>query len=359
MRIAILWTGLSGYLNACLRELASRPDVQLFVSNQAVTCDAPFAEYQFDWMGDRMVWKDSSDLHELPAKLSEFSPQILVFSGWHVKAYRQAARALRGKAWRVMTMDNCWLGTLKQRLAVAVAPWFPRPLADAVWLSGERQATFARKLRFQQREILMGMYSCDSDTFHQVHEARMAQGGKLKEKFLFLGRLIPEKGIEVLAKAYAIYRSRVSAPWPLACCGAGPLRSVLDGLPGIELNGFVQPQDLPSMMASAGCLILPSQFEPWAVVIHEAAAAGLPVLASNRVGAAIHLVQPGFNGYLFDSWDSEGLATLMQWMTGMSEQRRQEMSQGSFYLSLQYSPRRWADTLLDGYAMAHGEISNQ
>jgi glycosyltransferase involved in cell wall biosynthesis len=137
------------------------------------------------------------------------------------------------------------------------------------------------------------------------------------------------------------------------------LRSVLDGLPGIELNGFVQPQDLPSMMASAGCLILPSQFEPWAVVIHEAAAAGLPVLASNRVGAAIHLVQPGFNGYLFDSWDSEGLATLMQWMTGMSEQRRQEMSQGSFYLSLQYSPRRWADTLLDGYAMAHGEISNQ
>ena len=352
MRIAILWTELSGYLNACLKELAGRPGVELFVGHQVSSQDAPFALSQFEWIENRLMWRDQRSLRGIATRLKEFNPDVLVFSGWHVRGYRDAARAFKGKAWRVMTMDNCWLGTLKQMLAVIAAPAFPRPLADAVWVSGERQAVFARKLRFEQRVILNGLYSCDSSAFHAARLERIADGNAPERKFLFVGRLAREKGIRVLAQAYSAYRARVSAPWPLICCGTGSMETVLDGQPGIEMTGFIQPSELPRLMSSAACLVLPSDFEPWAVVVHEAACAGLPVLASNRVGSAIHLVQPGYNGYLFDSQDTEGLAGLMQAMTEMSEPNWRKMSDASFQLSHQYSTERWADILLEGYSMA-------
>ncbi len=57
MRIAILWTGLSGYLNACMKELASRDGVELFVSHQAPVQQAPFDETQFAWIRNRLVMK--------------------------------------------------------------------------------------------------------------------------------------------------------------------------------------------------------------------------------------------------------------------------------------------------------------
>jgi hypothetical protein len=61
MRAAVLWTGLSGYLNACLKELASREGVELFVSHQASVQEAPFDDNQFAWIPDRLVWQSYKD----------------------------------------------------------------------------------------------------------------------------------------------------------------------------------------------------------------------------------------------------------------------------------------------------------
>jgi hypothetical protein len=49
MRIAVLWLNLTGYLNACLRELNRMPGVEL-VAHQSTRGEAPFAEEQFRWM---------------------------------------------------------------------------------------------------------------------------------------------------------------------------------------------------------------------------------------------------------------------------------------------------------------------
>ena len=101
--------------------------------------------------------------------------------------------------------------------------------------------------------------------------------------------------------------------------------------------------------ASAGCLILPSQFEPWALVVHEAAAAGRLILASENVGAVTHLVQPGYNGFIFNNKDVAGLASLMSRVSAMTDTELDRMSRASYLLSLQFSPKQWADTLLHSY----------
>jgi len=85
--------------------------------------------------------------------------------------------------------------------------------------------------------------------------------------------------------------------------------------------------------------------------VHEAVSAGLIVLASEQVGAAVHLVQPNYNGFIFDGRSAESLARLMQRISSMSDARLEAMSDASNALSQQFSPARWADTLIDAFAV--------
>lgn len=349
MRIAFLWNDLNGYINACLKELAGRENVDLFVCHECTEWSAPYDDAQFKWLKRRVLWNKNTDLTALHKDLHNFSPQIVVFASWNKPFYRAVAKSFAGKAWRVMGMDNCWLGTTKQRIGTLIAPFYVRPLADAVWVPGERQAIFAQKLGFEQRVIMRGSLSCDQRPITKAYLERIEQRRSLPHIFLYVGRFVPEKGLDTLSRAYTSYRKRCANPWPLVCYGVGSGKAILDGKEGIRIEGFVQPDQMPATLTSAGCLILPSDFEPWALVVHEAASAGLPIIASERVGAAVHLVQPNYNGFIFGSRDVDGLTDMMVRISSMDNERLECMSQASYCLSQQFSPGRWVDTLFESY----------
>jgi glycosyltransferase involved in cell wall biosynthesis len=347
MRVAILWIELTGYLNSCLRELTSRPGLELFVAHTPPGSDSPFEDAQFAWLSQQLVWRSSSDLGSLDARLETFRPDVLVVAGWSISAYRRVARLWRSRAIRIMTMDNCWIGKASQWIGCLVAPYFLQPLTEAVWLPGERQARFATKMHFRQSQILRGLYSCDHDSFSAVHEARLQQQRSLKKAFVFVGRMIEKKGLPTLLAAYRLYRGRVRDPWPLICYGKGPLSPALGTDPGVFVEGFVQPESLPAKLAETACLVLPSSFEAWALVVHEAAAAGLLILASEAVGSVPHLVQDNYNGFVFGVGDVEGLSRLMERISLLNDAKLCQMSAASSSLARQFTPTRWADTLLD------------
>lgn len=349
MRVAVLWTGLSGYLNACLKELAGRDGVELFVAHQAPEMDAPFDESQFTWIPNRLTWNSMSGLNLLTERLESFSPEIMIVAGWHIPIYRRIAKKYATRCWRVMVIDNPWNGTVRQRMGALIAPFLIRPAADVIWLPGERQSTFARKMGFEQHAVLRGSLSGDRAAFEAMHLARLNERLPLPRAFFYAGRFSPEKGVVTLANAYDRYFREARNPWPLICCGTGPLQSRLEGKPGIQIGGFIQPQHIANTMANAGCLIAPSDWDHWGVVVHEAASAGLLILASEEVGASVHLVQPNYNGFIFGKKDAKTLAELMARVSAMSDERLDEMSQASHSLSLQYSPALWADMLLDSF----------
>ena len=126
-------------------------------------------------------------------------------------------------------------------------------------------------------------------------------------RFLFVGRLVPEKATDVLAEAYRLYREKAADPWPLQVVGRGPFDGGLGDTPGVTISDFVQPDALPEIYAAAGALVLPSREDMWGVVALEACTAGLPVVVSDGCGVSEDLATPA-NGFTVKAGDVADLA---------------------------------------------------
>jgi glycosyltransferase involved in cell wall biosynthesis len=243
-------------------------------------------------------------------------------------------------------MDNQWHGTVKQRLGVLASRWYLHRLYDAVFLPGERQACFAQRLGFPSDRIWRGLYCPDNESFAGVSTGATTRSST----FGYLGRLTAEKGITDLLQAYEVYRSVTPDPWDLVVAGAGPLASKIAGYQSVKYSNFVQPRDLPAWLANIGCLVVPSRFEPWGVVIAEAAASGLPIIATEACGAGPHLVHDFVNGRIAHTASVESLAECLQYVSVATDRERETMGKMSRSLASVYTPARWADTVLGSSA---------
>lgn len=351
-RIAVLWSTTSGYLHASLSALHDAGADVLLTYQHADTTTAPFDDAVLTAGLDAHGWRDRPD--ELPIRdlVEAFEPHAVLVSSWHIKPYRRLARSMAGSAVRVLCMDNPWRGTAKQWLGVATAPAFLRPAYDAAFVAGERQAVFATKLGFPAERMLWGVVCCDYEPFARVAHERGSEPPP--NSFLFAGRLVEHKAVDVLADSYRRYRTAAHDPWPLVVAGTGPLGRELESIEGVTMLGFVQPHELPGVMAEAGCLVLPSRFEPWGLVLHEAAAAGLPIICTTSCGASTRFVWDGYNGVLVSPGDVHALTRGLERMSSASADERSRMSEGSSLLGSQLTPARWAAYVIDRVtALAH------
>jgi glycosyltransferase involved in cell wall biosynthesis len=123
---------------------------------------------------------------------------------------------------------------------------------------------------------------------------------------LFVGRLVPEKGIPTLLRAW---RDPTAPRVPLTIVGEGPLASEVASAGGnVHLVGAKTRSEVYGLMRRASLLVFPSEwYEPFGLVIVEAFANGLPVLAAN-VGSAGELIDQGRTGFLFEAGNSHLLA---------------------------------------------------
>ena len=141
-----------------------------------------------------------------------------------------------------------------------------------------------------------------------VHEPPARQQNQPRSGLLFVGRLAPEKGIELLAQAAANMAEGV-----LRIAGAGPSDVAIRSLRSVQMLGELERGRVTSEMASAIALVMPSLcYENFPLALVEAFSCGLPVLAS-RLGALATLVEDGVTGLLFEAGSSSDLEAKMQW----------------------------------------------
>ena len=341
MKVLILHRRLSGYFAACLEALKASAGAELLIYAWPLDSNVPFDGAIFSSLGT-IHDRSQRTVRQILKESEQFAPDCVLVSGWADKGYLQVCEKFKKKGISVISgCDTQWRGSLRQHLAALTARFHVRKCIDVLWVSGERQRWLAQALGYSGTRCWDGYYSCDWNRFAVSNPCPAARS------FLFVGRYVPEKGVDILAEAYRRYREMVGEPWDLVCSGSGALRDTLLNAGAKDL-GFVQPRDLPAVMQKASAFVLPSRFEPWGVVAHEAAAAGLPLILSDACGSSVHLLRHLYNGYCFPSGSVGALLQALIKMHNLSPECRAACAKASFDLSKQYTPARWADTLVSG-----------
>lgn len=135
--------------------------------------------------------------------------------------------------------------------------------------------------------------------------------------FLYAGRIIAEKGVFHLLEAYAQLPPELRSAMGLVFVGDGTARTELTTeaakvVPGtVVLPGFAQRDQLAAFYALGEVLVFPTLSDPWGLVVNEAMACGLPIIATDVAGCTADLVHDGENGYVIPSADVGRLTEAM------------------------------------------------
>ena len=153
------------------------------------------------------------------------------------------------------------------------------------------------------------------------------------EIVLFASKLVKRKRTDDLIRAFAT----LEGEFPTAClviAGSGDEQASLQYLSEslrikqIRFVGFQNQTQLPPLYAATDVFVLPSDEEPWGLVINEVMAAGVPVIVSNEVGAAPDLVEGKGTGIVYRCGDVDALSQALRLLLGSATMRKQMADSG-------------------------------
>lgn len=168
--------------------------------------------------------------------------------------------------------------------------------------------------RYMQKEIktLFGMTERVSIIPNAVNVSPAVQADRKEKTILFVGRLVVEKGVQILIEAFA----RLIHLYPdasLVIAGSGPYTEELQNLgrqlgleDKIQFTGFVSESSRNQLLASCSIAVFPSLYEPFGIVALEAMASGTPVVVS-RTGGLAEIVEDDISGLCFTPGDAGDL----------------------------------------------------
>ena len=218
---------------------------------------------------------------------------------------------------------------VSKRALFAVA----RRVVDCFLAIGTFNREYYSSLGVDPSRIVTMPYAVDNHFF----QSRCKESSVNRERFraelgldpkrtviLFVGKLFGRKRPEDLLNAYSklsVDRRREPDPY-LLFVGDGESRPSLEaratalGWSSIKFLGFKNQTELPAFFDLCDVFVMPSNFEPWGLVINEVMNAARPIIASDRVGACRDLVKHGVNGFIYPAEDvgqlSKSLAQVLE-----------------------------------------------
>jgi glycosyltransferase involved in cell wall biosynthesis len=300
------------------------------------------ANTSFDFReNDYITFIDRSDFKPQDFLKKEY--KFIYTSTWNDQEYKTVCKSYKASIPVVLGMDNPWLGTWKQKVHSLISGLTVRKYFNYIWVPGEPQVKYARRLGFADSNILKGLYTCDTDKF--VYKELNSSA----KTILFLGRFVEYKKPHILARLFSeiLQEQPNLSNWSLRIVGRGPLLNEIKKFESavICIEDFVKPEYLPALMHSCTAFCLPSEHEHWGVVVHEAAASGLPLILSDTVYGHTLFLQNGRNGYLFETGSEESLKSALIKLMTCDEEKLRLMGQVSADLAFKLTKQIWANRL--------------
>ncbi|MCC7476808.1 MAG: glycosyltransferase family 4 protein [Pirellulales bacterium] len=255
------------------------------------------------------------------SRLIEFVRQnnvrSVIFNGYNYISYQKLAMYCRSHAIPFFLRSDSNirserpLSFLKRVIKRAVYSWWMTRVQGVMPMGALGDQFF---LKYGANADRLYRVPCwpDYDAFANVEPEALARFRRKfgleegRHYFLFSGRLAPEKRVDLLIDAFAAIATERPL-WNLLIAGNGSLHADLARRVPEHLKsrviwaGFLEASELVAAYHSCDVLVLPSELEPWALVVQEAMAAGLVVVSSDVVGAAYELIQDGKSGRVFPS----------------------------------------------------------
>lgn len=200
--------------------------------------------------------------------------------------------------------------------------------SSAVFGNGEVAKLFFKKNYNYQKPIIPQILTSDVSSIKKYENDKQSIRHLYRKKFdiggdttvlVYSGRLLDRKNILGIISAI---KELPNLNIHLLILGGGSLEEekklqekAAEENVQLTITGFISDQSLLFQMYYIGDIfVLASYDEPWGLVINEAMAAGLPVLASNECGASLDLVLENQNGFVFDADDTKGLAEKIEFV---------------------------------------------
>ncbi|MBI3590058.1 MAG: glycosyltransferase family 4 protein [Candidatus Melainabacteria bacterium] len=189
---------------------------------------------------------------------------------------------------------------------------------------GKYNSEFYESYGVPKEKIYLVPYTVDNDFFFSKAQALLPKKNELKKKFnipvdlpviLFSGKFISKKNPMDLLSAYVEVEKKTKAA--LVFVGDGVLRNEMEAfarenqLQYVYFMGFRNQSELPEFYAMSDVFVLPSEFEPWGLVVNEAMCFNLPIIVSDKVGAGGDLLRDGENGFVYPSGNVRELVVIL------------------------------------------------
>jgi glycogen synthase len=184
-------------------------------------------------------------------------------------------------------------------------------------------------------------FPTNSVIIHNPYDARKfssgSRGGQRSARLIFLGRLVSEKGVDILLQALAILQARNSSP-SLTIVGGGPELSALQELAKtlrlehqVTFTGPKRGEELTALLRKHEILVVPSRYdEPFGVVALEGIACGCVVVGS-RGGGLPEAIGPC--GLIFQNGDVNALAATLESLLLSPDERERLLAHAPQHLA--------------------------
>jgi len=297
--------------------------------------------------------------------LSRTAPDVVLCGGYNYMASWAAAYWARSHRVPLLLWSESTAFDLRRRYrAVELVKTHFLSLCTAFVVPGISSLNYLKELGIEEQRISTAPNAVDNLLFSKLaesarqHQAQVQARRHLPDRyFLYVGRLVKEKGVFDLVDAYAQLKPEMRSKLGLVFVGDGPDRQELmtraSKISGtIQFLGFAHREELPEIYALAEALIFPTHSDPWGLVVNEAMACSLPVVVTTVAGCTLDLVQNGWNGFVVPPSNASQLAIAMENLASDSALRVQ-MGRRSRERIESYSPAAWANGVVKAVQSLH------
>lgn len=297
------------------------------------------------WRRGWFVWRECQKI----------KPPILIISGYYA--------------------IECWIGLLWAKLNdVPVLLWFesnefdyvrywPKEMLKRIFVRrcraahvyGSTNRDYLVKLGMPESDVVLKRAVVDVKHFFREGDRQYAAGGI--RRFLFVGRLAPEKNLPMLVSAFAALVAETGRNASrLTLVGTGPCEEELReqcaalGIEDlVEFAGYCEQKNLGAVLDRQDILILCSKREAFGLTVLEGMLRRMPIIVSRKCGCAKDLVKET-TGWTFDPGSVQELVEAMRQAICASLETLASMGKAAQALAVMYSPDACAERVMTSIA---------